>query len=237
VRGVAFYPNNTLNLILDASTHPLELHQAASESDGNRPPPPPFAQETSQPESIKRLAAESPDTLHSLDETLILTVALGLVYRSQPDDVWTAVEAVREREGNGGTNRTKSDDRAAGSDLVTELLQSAAAQELAGKVEEFSSGTAQNADNGTNVIIAPNPEGRAAAHAADRAAHAARQAANTRALPASRIAAYNAASKTQFATGQRALQQNWNQISKKVVKPGNGFAAPRGRTAPPFGRR
>lgn len=87
VAGIAFYPDEIIAQILDASQYPDAISQAA-ESQG-RP-----SADTTWPESVKALGSHV-EILQQLDQNAVITARLSLAARTQLEDVWRAVDRVR----------------------------------------------------------------------------------------------------------------------------------------------
>jgi len=93
VAGIALYPNPLVEQILEASQHPGQIHRVAQPAGSERNG---FEERIPTASSVAALEAY-PEILQQLDAHLGLTTRLGLAYRNQPEDVWRAIERVREK--------------------------------------------------------------------------------------------------------------------------------------------
>lgn len=106
VAPIALYPDALIAQILAASTYPAQIVQADRwrQSLGNAPLDQIAASADAQPwdQSVKALTA-FPDVLAELDQNLQWTTDLGNAYYNQPQDVFAAIQAMRQRAQAAGT--------------------------------------------------------------------------------------------------------------------------------------
>ena len=92
VAGVAFYPDEVVEQALAAAFHPSAIRQAAALNNQQ------FQQvKSSFATSIVYLHERQPALLEQLNTHLELTARLGLAAQTQLEDVWAAVDRVREQ--------------------------------------------------------------------------------------------------------------------------------------------
>lgn len=96
VAGIALYPDPFVAQILDAAGHPAELHQAAQarKLTAKRRGGATQYLATQWPDSVKFLIGY-PDALNELDRHRPLSTLLATAAQNRPDEVWTAIRAVR----------------------------------------------------------------------------------------------------------------------------------------------
>lgn len=106
VAPIALYPDNLIAQILAASTFPDQIAAADRwrQSMGNAPPQEIAAGANAQPwdPSVKALTAV-PQVLDELNQNLSWTAELGNAYYNQPQDVFGAIQAMRQRAEAAGT--------------------------------------------------------------------------------------------------------------------------------------
>ena len=92
VAGIALYPDETVEQALAASFDPEALRTAAELS------PEQFQRQATQfDNSLQYLYANEPALLDQMNEHLTLTARLGVAAQTQLEDVWAAVDRVREQ--------------------------------------------------------------------------------------------------------------------------------------------
>lgn len=248
VSGVALYPDPVVTVILDAAQHPTVLHQAAQAATEKRTDP----GQKRWPASVQTLSEKYPDVLAQLDNHLQLTTFLGLAYRAQPDDVWNAIEAVRQRIDQ-QLAKEKGSQPPAPADPSTPVAPSGSAEAPAPTSSYVTASTtvtgalltapaAQELGVGV-VVVAPGAS--PAAVAADRPkdpgiaspAPAAPLTPSTPATPRTRTdpkapSPYAQPNKQQIAAANQALDKNWgmlNQAKAPAAKtPGPPHPTPKG---------
>jgi hypothetical protein len=106
VAPIALYPDALVAQILAASTYPTEVVEADRwlQAQGNMPPEQLGAAANQQnwDPSVKALVA-FPSVLAQMDKNIQWTTDLGNAYYNQPDDVMSAVQAMRARAQSAGT--------------------------------------------------------------------------------------------------------------------------------------
>jgi hypothetical protein len=106
VAPIALYPDALVAQILAASTYPTQVVEADRwvQSQGNVPPEQLGAAANGQnwDPSVKALVA-FPSVLAQMDKNIQWTTDLGNAYYNQPDDVMSAVQALRARAQSAGT--------------------------------------------------------------------------------------------------------------------------------------
>jgi hypothetical protein len=112
VAPIALYPDALLGQVLTASTYPLEVVMAARWSTENPNVKGPALEGAMQQQawdpSVKALAAV-PQVLTMMSDKLEWTKALGDAYLAQPDDVATAVQALRARADAAGNLKSSNE--------------------------------------------------------------------------------------------------------------------------------
>ena len=109
VSGIALYPDAVVEQALAASFDPQGLRAAAELS------PQQFQQQASQFDpGVQYLYAKEPALLDQMNQHLTLTARLGIAAQTQLDDVWAAVDCVREKYAAAqGSDESASEDPAA----------------------------------------------------------------------------------------------------------------------------
>jgi uncharacterized membrane protein YgcG len=106
VAPIALYPDALVAQILAASTYPTQVVEADRwvQAQGNMPPEQLAAGANQQnwDPSVKALVA-FPSVLAQMDKNIQWTTDLGNAYYNQPDDVMSAVQAMRARAQSAGT--------------------------------------------------------------------------------------------------------------------------------------
>jgi len=97
VTGVAMCPDVVVELILEASQHPLAVHRAAASAVPERGLTLQSQLGGRVPDCVERLRERYPDILSELDRNLVVTGLLGHAYEDQPEAVWLAIMTVRGR--------------------------------------------------------------------------------------------------------------------------------------------
>jgi len=92
VAGIAFYPDQVIEQILEATQYPDAIARATDKSDKNVL----GTQGQELPTSVQALAA-SPEILRQLHDNPALTARLGLAARTQLAELWGAVDRVRQQ--------------------------------------------------------------------------------------------------------------------------------------------
>jgi len=100
VAPIALYPDQLIAQVLAASTYPMQVAEADRwrQSMGNAPPAEIVAGANAQPwdPSVKALTA-FPQVLDDMNRNLSWTTELGNAYYNQPQDVFSAIQAMRQR--------------------------------------------------------------------------------------------------------------------------------------------
>ena len=100
VAPIALYPDSLVAQILAASTYPAQVASAGQfiNQNGNYPPEQLAEQANTQPwdPSVKSLVA-FPQVVNDLNSNMQWTTQLGNAYYNQPQDVMSAVQAMRQR--------------------------------------------------------------------------------------------------------------------------------------------
>lgn len=106
VAPIALYPDALVAQVLAASTYPTQVVEADRwvQAQGNLSPDQlgAAANEQNWDPSVKALVA-FPSVLAQMDKNIQWTTDLGNAYYNQPDDVMTAVQAMRQRAQTAGT--------------------------------------------------------------------------------------------------------------------------------------
>lgn len=114
VAPIALYPDAVLTHVLMAATYPFEVVQAARWSDANPDVTGPAVEDAMQDqswdESVKALAA-FPQILKMMNEKLDWTQALGEAFLAQQEDVFAAVQDLRQRADAAGNLKTSKEMR------------------------------------------------------------------------------------------------------------------------------
>ena len=109
VAPIALYPDSLVAQVLAASTYPTQLVEADRfvESQGGAPPDQIAEMVNGQPwdPSVKALCA-FPSVLSNMDKNLDWTTQLGNAYYNQPQDVMSAVQAMRQEAYDRGDLRS-----------------------------------------------------------------------------------------------------------------------------------
>ncbi|HVT99428.1 MAG TPA: DUF3300 domain-containing protein [Acidobacteriaceae bacterium] len=105
IAPIALYPDQLIAQILAAATYPMQIAEADRwrQSMGNAPPDEIAAGANAQPwdPSVKALAA-FPQVLDDLNRNLSWTTELGNAYYNQPQDVFSAIQVMRQRAQSAG---------------------------------------------------------------------------------------------------------------------------------------
>ncbi|MBI3466054.1 MAG: DUF3300 domain-containing protein, partial [Planctomycetes bacterium] len=94
VTGVAFYPDAVIEQVLTAAQEPIALHQGAQQLAANPTNEADQLLRANLPESV-RFLQQYPELLRQLDAQLPQTTRLGVAAKTQTQDVWHAIDAVR----------------------------------------------------------------------------------------------------------------------------------------------
>ncbi len=108
VAPIALYPDSLVAQVLAASTYPAQVASAQQfiQQSGNYPPEQLAEMANTQPwdPSVKSLVA-FPQVVNDLNRNMGWTTQLGNAYYNQPQDVMTAVQAMRQRAYSAGNLR------------------------------------------------------------------------------------------------------------------------------------
>ena len=114
VAPIALYPDALLAQVLAASTYPLEIAMAARWSEKNPNVKGPALEEAMQKEpwdaSVKGLTSV-PQVLAMMNEKLDWTNQLGEAFLAQPDDVQTAIQALRKQAETTGNLKSSKEQK------------------------------------------------------------------------------------------------------------------------------
>lgn len=97
VAGIALYPDDLLDTVLDAVQTPVAIRQAAELANGKEDGQLAQLLQDGLPASVQLLQTEYPQMLQELNDNLLLMSRLGLAIRSQPEDVVAAIREVRSQ--------------------------------------------------------------------------------------------------------------------------------------------
>lgn len=114
IAPIALYPDALLAQVLTASTYPLEVTMAARWAEKNPNLKGPALEEAMQKESwdpsVKGLASV-PQVLAMMNEKLEWTTQLGEAFLAQPNDVQTAVQALRKQAETAGNLKSSKEQK------------------------------------------------------------------------------------------------------------------------------
>jgi Protein of unknown function (DUF3300) len=114
VAPIALYPDALLAQVLTASTYPLEVAMAARWSEKNPDLKGPALEDAMQKEpwdpSVKGLTSV-PQVLAMMNDKLDWTQQLGEAFLAQPDDIQTAIQALRAKADEAGNLKSSQEQR------------------------------------------------------------------------------------------------------------------------------